>query len=536
MIKQTAETIANNPLCPKCKARHMVLNQRAPSGKMRWVCQKGGPRGTNIHCYTTVDPSAPYRGPSGRAKKPDEQKVFQRKLRPGTKRFLITAAQNATPVHKDFWAALQVAAKHLHAEILVIPLRYKNATSRWTASQENAEWWDKAVTPYLWNTRRKLNENIVVLGDLKTQPTASSPLMGFEAMTGSESGVIGHTKLQLRVIPSPSNKFPKILTTTGACTVPNYTDSKAGKLGEFHHMLGAVVIEIESSKTFHMRHLSANKDGSFSDLDILYTTLGASAAPQAEALIMGDTHVDYVCPKVVSATFGKHGIVSAVNPKKLIWHDLLDGYAVNPHHFGNPFNAYAKRHSGKDNVSAEVQRAIEFVRRYTGTSESIIVASNHDAFLQRWILSTDWRSDPTNAHFYLTTALAMLNGTRLGNAGTTYPNPFDYWMQKANDRRIRTLGTDEALTICGVELSMHGHLGPNGSRGSIKNLRRVGLRSIIGHSHTPGIDEGCTQVGTSTRLRLEYTIGPSSWLNAHCILHADGKRQLIFIINGHWRL
>jgi hypothetical protein len=35
---------------------------------------------------------------------------------------------------------------------------------------------------------------------------------------------------------------------------------------------------------------------------------------------------------------------------------------------------------------------------------------------------------------------------------------------------------------------------------------------------------------------LEYTAGPSSWLNTHCLLHADGKRQLIHIIDGKWRL
>lgn len=520
----------DGPPCPRC-GEPMHKGSRTVAGKIRWTCREGG--GSRKLCLSTTNPGVARRDRSASSVTPT---VYQRKLKAGTKRFIITSAQNATPIHEGFWAALQVAAKHLHAEILVIPLRYKNATSRWTASQENAEWWSEVVTPYLWNTRQKLNENLVVLGDLKTQPTASSPLTGIEAMTHAESGIIGHTKLQCRVVPSPSNKFPKILTSTGACTVPNYTDSKAGKLGEFHHTLGAVLIEVESSKAFHMRHLSANKDGSFSDLSTTYHPLGARPAAPPEALVMGDTHVDFICPGVDKATFGRNGMVSTLNPKRLIWHDLLDGYACNPHHWGNPFNAYAKRTSGKDDVSAEVQRAIEFVRSRTGNRESIIVSSNHDDFLRRWIVTTDWRSDPTNAAFYLRTALAMLDSTVLGPMGTTYTSPFDYWVGQAGDARLRCLRPDEPLTICNVEVSMHGHLGPNGSRGSIKNLRRLGLRSIIGHSHTPGIDEGCTQVGTSTRLRLEYTAGPSSWLNAHCILHADGKRQLVFIINGKWRL
>ena len=71
---------------------------------------------------------------------------------------------------------------------------------------------------------------------------------------------------------------------------------------------------------------------------------------------------------------------------------------------------------------------------------------------------------------------------------------------------------------------------------TIRNLRRVGVRSVIGHSHSPGIEEGCYQTGTSTFLRLEYNSGPSGWLQAHVLVHADGKRQLIIIIDGKWRL
>ena len=83
---------------------------------------------------------------------------------------------------------------------------------------------------------------------------------------------------------------------------------------------------------------------------------------------------------------------------------------------------------------------------------------------------------------------------------------------------------------------MHGDKGPNGARGSRMNLRRIGVKSIIGHTHSCGIEEGCYQVGTSTALNLEYTSGPSSWLNTHCVVYASGKRSLINIIEGEWRL
>ena len=98
------------------------------------------------------------------------------------------------------------------------------------------------------------------------------------------------------------------------------------------------------------------------------------------------------------------------------------------------------------------------------------------------------------------------------------------------------LERDESLVLGSVELSLHGDKGPNGARGSRSNLKRIGVKTIIGHSHSPGIDGGCYQTGTSTPLRLDYNKGPSSWLNCHCVLYANGKRSLLPIIDGEWRL
>ncbi|MCK5642258.1 MAG: hypothetical protein KAJ19_15740, partial [Gammaproteobacteria bacterium] len=99
---------------------------------------------------------------------------------------------------------------------------------------------------------------------------------------------------------------------------------------------------------------------------------------------------------------------------------------------------------------------------------------------------------------------------------------------------ITCLGRDQSFMLGGIELSMHGDQGPNGSRGSRMNLRRIGVKSIIGHSHSPGIEEGCMQTGTSTPLKLEYNSGPSSWLQCHAVLYANGKRSLLPIIDGEW--
>jgi hypothetical protein len=67
--------------------------------------------------------------------------ILARELRRGCDRFIITAAQNGTPVHEGAWGCLLSAAEHLNAEILVGALRYKNPTSVFSGSQRNLEWW-----------------------------------------------------------------------------------------------------------------------------------------------------------------------------------------------------------------------------------------------------------------------------------------------------------------------------------------------------------------------------------------------------------
>jgi len=482
------------------------------------------PRGIRGVCHRCRDGKAPV------AKVPR----FARALR--GQRYLITAAQNATPVHREFLAALEVAAMHLGAELVVVPLRYRNPTSRWSAAQESDEWWAPEVEPFLFNQRKKLHAHLVLAADVKTVPTASSPLSGFESLTGAESCIIGHPRMQFRAVPVPTGRMPKILSTTGVCTRANYTDSKAGKIGEFHHHLGAVLVELDG-KRFHLRQINADRrTGSFIDLDKAYSPEGVADAPPALALVMGDTHVRVADPEVDAATFGPGGIVETLQPEVLVWHDLIDGETANPHDAGDPFIAEAKRRAGRSDIRAEIAEAAAFVRERAKGRRAVIVDSNHHAFLARWVVATDWRRDLRNAEFYLETAQLMLRSARMAPGGATYDDPFSHWMRELGAGHVRCLEADESYQVAGIELGMHGHRGPSGARGSLRNLSRLGAKVITGHSHTPGIEAGHYQVGTSSYRRLAYQRGPSRALNTHCVIYANGRRSLITIVDGAWRL
>jgi transposase len=179
-------------------------------------------------------------------------KAKERKHDKSKKRFIITSAQSATPVNKKFIKNIEAYAEHINAEILVIPFRYKNPTSVFSSEQREGEWWDDSIIKYLTLNRHDLNKGIAVLSDVPIQPTASNPLLGLEGMTAGHSCVVGHPRLELKTIPVMEGCRPKIMFTTGACTKNNYTESKAGKKGEFHHSIGFAIVEIKDDETYYI--------------------------------------------------------------------------------------------------------------------------------------------------------------------------------------------------------------------------------------------------------------------------------------------
>lgn len=497
-----------------------------------------------------------------RRKKAEAAKTprFTRAL--GGKRYLITSAQNATPIDDDFFAALKVAAKHLRAELVVIPFRYRNPTSIWSAKQARDEWWGtppiqvgfdadgdpiyqddpkNPLLPYLFNTRKKLCETLVLAADVKIQPTAPQPCSRFEALTGAESTILGHPKMQLMSVASPAGRRAKLVFTTGACTVKNYTDTKQGKLGAFHHFLGAVCVEIDGPDFYGPFQINADREtGSFIHHENHYSREGVRPAPPALGLVSGDTHVRFADPSVDAATNGPGGIVEALQPRKRVWHDTHDGYAVNHHHAGNPFIAAAKAKAGVGNARAEVVAAVDYVRERTPSgTESLIAASNHDDFLARWVRATDWRFAGSNTVFHLETALAIHRTAKwTAQHGAEYVDAFSYWVARLrNGAPIRCLSAKRSCLIGGIDVSHHGHKGPDGAKtATMKNMARIGAKTFTAHAHSFGIEEGHYRVATSSYLDMEYVSGPSSWSQGHGVIYANGKRSLLPIVKGKWRL
>ncbi|MDP3645621.1 MAG: hypothetical protein Q8R25_00850 [bacterium] len=457
--------------------------------------------------------------------------------------FVFTTAQNATPVHPQFLAAIQSYLKHRHAKLYVIPIRYKNPTSHWGKVAKSHDWWASEIEDNLLSERVEVNRNLVVLADIRTQPTADAPLSRFNAISRDKSAIIGHTKIEMMTVATPQNKMAKILLTTGAITKKNYTETKAGKLGEFHHTLGATVVEVVGPK-FFPRQIFAAHDGSFIDLNYEYSVdKPPRKVEHAEAVVLGDDHHEFMADNVVKATYGEGGIIDVLKPKFALHHDGIDFYNRTHHNRKNSIIMGALAAAGKDKIEVVIDEYAAFIDRETESRPwltNVFVPSNHttDTF-RRWLEEADPKTDYPNATFYHKSRIAQIEGAVIGKGGVKEIDPFAYWLKKKlkTEKQAIFLDPDEPTFIKrGVEMGYHGDKGQNGSRGSRGSFKDIGIRTIIGHSHAPGIKHGAFQVGTSAVYGMTYQHGaPSSHVQAHCVLYENGKRSIIIVVDDGWR-
>lgn len=452
--------------------------------------------------------------------------------------YIVTCAQNNTEPERKFLQTLKVAAQHKGAELLVIPIRYKNPTSRRDPQDENDSgyWWHREVEPYLVENELRVHRFCRIMADVKTQATVTNPLPSSrDARSQDASAIYGHGQLVMKTVPTPQHRLPKILYTTGAVTQRNYSTTAAGDLASFHHSNAAILLEVRGRRFFPREMTWDRRTETLYDLDTVFTPTGVRKAGRALAVYTGDEHEWFIDPAAKDATYGANGLVETVRPYKIVRGDVFDGYTVNPHETGL-LTAAAKTQAGLHALEDELESMVHHLNTTTPEwAETLITPSNHHDFLKRWLEGDPRRVEPQNRKLYHYLCWRMLEEMQRTDAGVEMPDPLEMYCRGKVSDRIRFLKTDESFQMAGVELGMHGHLGPNGARGNVKNLARIGTRSMVGHGHGSWIWQGVYMVGLLGFYRQGYNKGPSGWLQCNGVLHENGKRQMSPIIDGMFR-
>lgn len=469
------------------------------------------------------------------------------------KRFIFTCAVRGASVHHDFLKNLEAYAKHIGAEIVIGTL----TGTRSINGSNSAKYATFKPEDFPEELRDYLDEDAIVLGDkarycpeLRLTPTAAKPLSALQTYTKQLWGIFPHPKICVETIPTHKNTPAKFNFTTGAVTHAEYSLTKAGNKARFDHMVGALLVEVSKHGIWPRYLLPTDEtDGSFYDLDNVVTGEMVLKHGGVAAIAYGDVHVEQIDPVCARATWGYNdhkyegSLAHVLKPDKQIFHDLLDNRGANHHEMNDGFSRYKSWWNDTACVSSDYIKALDFMEHVVMLGQdNIVVDSNHDYFIKKWMLSFDpmQREDFTNAHTYYELKLALLEAIRNGEDDTSL---LEMTLRKLTEHRPTSSSTidhftflkrDERFNYLNVEFSYHGHYGPNGSRGSRSAFVRTNERVTIGHSHAPGIESGCHQVGTSSKLDLGYNNGASSWAHTHDVMYPNGTRTLVTLSDGRF--
>lgn len=86
----------------------------------------------------------------------------------------------------------------------------------------------------------------------------------------------------------------------------------------------------------------------------------------------------------------------------------------------------------------------------------------------------------------------------------------------------------------GIECGLHGDLGPNGSRGSTRSLKKLGRPANKAHDHQATWMDDTLSAGACS-VRFPYMKGPGAHSISHIGTFENGARQILTFWAGKFR-
>lgn len=464
------------------------------------------------------------------------------------KTFVFTSAQSNTLLHDKFFKGLLAYCEFKGAELHISRFTYNkqglgaaNSKVGKDKSTDDDTWFDPRIEPYISDTSLEVTPDLVWCGELNIIPTRVNPISGFQNYTRRASSILPHAKMFMESVATMKDDAAKMIYTTGAVTQRNYIQKAAGQKADFHHVFGAVVVEVDEDGTWWARQINADGTGAFYDLDLHVDPVqGITDGIRVQAVTHGDLHGNKLDDGIADAVFKEGGILDCLLPREQFFHDTIDFQPRNHHNIKDPHFLHEMYVKGTSKVDDEFKRMGHFLMNdaYRDWCNSFIVVSNHDQAVNGWLRNISGASDPMNVkdwHYWNYWVTAQVE---LGNT----PHPFKDWLSRytsdprAEIKQPRFLLEDDSYRILGeIEAALHGHLGPSGARGTPRNIRSAG-KVNSGHTHSAGIFEGVYTAGVYGKLDMGYNKGLSSWSHSMVVTYPNAKRTILTIKKGKaWR-
>lgn len=452
-------------------------------------------------------------------------------------KFVVSTIVTGKPANVEFYRALQTYAKSNNALLLLIPIQDVKGSRRQFEMNFDIIFKDSWVLP----KGMYLNTNLY-FEDIKQSAKQKNQIASLEKGTifRDASILAPGTKQQLKYVPTFKKRIPHAVMTTGAVTMNDYSNeyymsARTSRFAEWDHQYGAIIVEVESDKIFHFRQVQASKDGSFTDVDMSYHPDGTITRAKNSVLVMGDSHAGMEDTKLVEAVVGS--LMAKCSISELVLHDLCNSAACSHHEANDTILLAQRSQDGTNSMLSEINKVSKYLDNLSKLNRNLnitVVNSNHDNHIDRAVreLRCASQRDFTNQPILFDLWLQLVS--------KTITNPLKYLVEKytqlTSPEKIKWLELDESYEVYGTELGLHGHLGANGARGSLKTFENAVGNAVVGHSHSGAILCNVFQVGTTSEMDMGYNKGLSSWTRTCCLVHSDGTKQLVnFIpVNGEY--
>ena len=464
------------------------------------------------------------------------------------RRFIVTTAVTGCEVHEGFYDSLKMYCEENDAALLILissdPAHNRDRGDKGLPADQRYGTIDRRLAGELIVLKDTALNNNLKLSTLKTSAKMIDPLTGIKRLVQRNGNlIVASPKQRQQVVPVSNFKFPHIGMSTGAITCPDYTtqnymSERLAYIAAHDHVIGAIIVELEEGgELFHYRQIQADEDGSFYDIAGCklrkYTATGVKEVKEkdgAGAFVLGDWHSGETDPVVIQAW---KQLCAIVKPDYAVVHDCFNGLSINHHEEEDQIKKAQRANNQQLDLEAELcQLANDLdILSSFAKKEVVLVKSNHDDFLMKYLKKGKYVEDPQNHMFSLDLAKAAIRGD----------DPLQFAIEQivglSESTKVRWLKRNEDFKVARIQLGAHGDKGPNGSRGFLATMEESYGYCVTGHSHVPQILRGAWSVGTTSFLTLDYNKDcPSSWMNTSCIVYPNGQRQLINCVFGRFAI
>ena len=526
----------------------LIREQGLENKSVRIICEETG----FSRCRVQKALDALVRGPQESDKPAKEKKkpprinsidTLKLDLQPGiVHRFILTSIQDDEPVWDELHQNLLAYAAHVGAHIYPFGFTYQRGL--FEDHTVRTACYDAEVRDDIILDRLFLTDDVLVVSDANVLPTSSNPLGGWKNANNGKTVIVPHPRIAQESLPRMSGEKPQFAITTGCLSRPSYTPRAAGRKAIAHHTCGALLVEIDVDGHIFPRHLIADENGSFHDLDCFVANGRVYPGVRVASIVWPDWHHAQIDHRIALATVGydskskefvrNNNLLDALRPHYQFSHDSLDFRARNHHAIDDPIEMARVAAKGMDNVEDEIRSTMSFLNgMWRDWCETVVIEGNHDNAIAKWLKAPHGQKDPTNAYFWHRMLSVWHDAVRRNETINITESAF------------RMCGLDDAVHFCGagqswivqdIEHGMHGDLGYNGSRGNPKQFARSGRKSNTGHTHSSGIFDGAYVSGMGGELDQGYNRGPGSWVHVVILTYLSGARTLLpMAADGRYR-